>query len=163
MAKAQHLFVPKAHLDSSNCSGSGLIPVQSSHKGIQKTIHILLLLVAVLVACGLFAPRNRLRYMSAIAALRLDLRATDSLCNKQVKRRIGYFFTWKRVVSTRHLVHTTDGNVIGEWGMRKWMQSDAKRLPSAPIYILHDSLRLALLETTRRTWCGKVGTPISRF
>jgi hypothetical protein len=50
------------------------------------------------------------------------------------------------VVSTRHLVHTTDGNVIGEWGMRKWMQSDAKRLPSAPIYILHDSLRLALLE-----------------
>jgi hypothetical protein len=29
------------------------------------------------IGCGLFAPRNRLRYMSAIAALRLDLRATD--------------------------------------------------------------------------------------
>ena len=30
------------------------------------------------------------------------------------------------VVSTRHVVHTTEGKVIGEWGMRKWTQSNSK-------------------------------------
>ncbi len=27
------------------------------------------------------------------------------------------------VVSTRHVVHKTDGEIIGEWGMRKWTNS----------------------------------------
>jgi 2-polyprenyl-6-methoxyphenol hydroxylase-like FAD-dependent oxidoreductase len=51
------------------------------------------------------------------------------------------------VVSTRHLVHTTDGNVIGEWGMRKWIQSDAQTFPRRTnVHIARQSLRLALLE-----------------
>jgi hypothetical protein len=44
------------------------------------------------------------------------------------------------------LVHTTDGKVIGEWGMRKWMQSEAQNLQSEPIHIARQSLRFALLE-----------------
>jgi 2-polyprenyl-6-methoxyphenol hydroxylase-like FAD-dependent oxidoreductase len=44
-------------------------------------------------------------------------------------------FSLEGVISTRHLVHTTDGKVIGEWGMRKWMQSEAQNLQSEPIYI----------------------------
>jgi hypothetical protein len=47
--------------------------------------------------------------------------------------------------NTRHLVHTTDGKVIGEWGMRKWMQSEAQNLQSEPIHIA-GNLRFALLE-----------------
>ncbi len=51
------------------------------------------------------------------------------------------------VISTKHIVHTCEGKVIGEWGMRKW-------IPSAPtasqkrsnIHISRQSLRLALLE-----------------
>ena len=51
------------------------------------------------------------------------------------------------VVSTRHLVHTTDGKVIGEWGMRKWMDQDVKKSPKRTnIHIARQSLRLALLE-----------------
>jgi hypothetical protein len=57
---------PKAHLDScSNCSGSGLIPAKSSHKGIQKTIHILLLLAVLVEALAVVWHRGIcLRYMS---------------------------------------------------------------------------------------------------
>jgi hypothetical protein len=41
---------------------------------------------------------------------------------------LGVFSLDEGVVSTRHLVHTTEGRkVIGEWGIRKWMQSDAKK------------------------------------
>ena len=51
------------------------------------------------------------------------------------------------VVSTRHLVHTTDGKILGEWGMRKWVESDVKTTPKRTnIHIARQSLRLALLE-----------------
>lgn len=51
------------------------------------------------------------------------------------------------VISTRHVVHTTQGKEIAEWGNRKWMQSkensSAKR---TNVHIARQSLRLALLE-----------------
>ena len=51
------------------------------------------------------------------------------------------------IVSTRHVVHTTDGKVIGEWGMRKWVASEAQSSPKRTnIHIARQSLRLALLE-----------------
>ncbi|WP_139959351.1 FAD-dependent oxidoreductase [Flavicella sediminum] len=51
------------------------------------------------------------------------------------------------VVSTRHVVHNTDGKIIGEWGMRKWMQSDEKKASKRTnIHIARQSLRLALLK-----------------
>ncbi len=51
------------------------------------------------------------------------------------------------VVSTRHVVHTTDGKVIGEWGMRKWVHSDENTTARRTnIHIARQSLRLALLE-----------------
>ena len=51
------------------------------------------------------------------------------------------------IVSTKHVVHTTDGNVIGEWGMRKWLQPNTKtNSKRTNIHIARQSLRLALLE-----------------
>ncbi|MFC2109879.1 FAD-dependent oxidoreductase [Bacteroidota bacterium] len=51
------------------------------------------------------------------------------------------------VVSTRHVVHATEGKIIGEWGMRKWMQSDSKKTPKRTnIHIARQSLRSELLE-----------------
>ncbi|AWG23714.1 monooxygenase [Flavobacterium faecale] len=59
----------------------------------------------------------------------------------------GIFTLEKGVVSTRHLVHTTDGEVIGEWGMRKWMGAASNKSPKRTnIHIARQSLRLALLE-----------------
>ena len=51
------------------------------------------------------------------------------------------------VTSTRHVVHTTDGKIIGEWGIRKWGRSDTKASAKRKnIHIARQSLRLALLE-----------------
>ena len=51
------------------------------------------------------------------------------------------------VVSTRHVVHTTDGKVIGEWGMRKWIHAEGKTGPRRTnIHIARQALRLALLK-----------------
>jgi 2-polyprenyl-6-methoxyphenol hydroxylase-like FAD-dependent oxidoreductase len=51
------------------------------------------------------------------------------------------------VNSTRHIVHTTEGKVIGEWGMRKSMNSNKKASPKRTnIHIARQSLRLAMLE-----------------
>ena len=33
----------------------------------------------------------------------------------------------KGIVSTRHVVHATDGKILGEWGMRKWLQTNEKK------------------------------------
>src|SRR5574343_546183 len=54
------------------------------------------------------------------------------------------------VVSTKHVVHHPDGKVVGEWGMRKWMEVN----PNAAhrknnihnIHIARQELRLALLK-----------------
>lgn len=51
------------------------------------------------------------------------------------------------VISTRHLVHTPEGKVIGEWGMRKWISSNMKTtIKRSNIHIARQSLRSALLE-----------------
>jgi 2-polyprenyl-6-methoxyphenol hydroxylase-like FAD-dependent oxidoreductase len=60
---------------------------------------------------------------------------------------LGIFSLEEGLISTRHVVHTTEGKVIGEWGMRKWMRSDAKKsLKRTNVHIARQSLRLALLE-----------------
>lgn len=60
---------------------------------------------------------------------------------------LGIFSLAAGVVSTRHVVHTTDGKKIGEWGCRKWGRSEAKAPPKRTnVHIARQSLRLALLE-----------------
>ncbi|WJS93265.1 FAD-dependent monooxygenase [Flavobacterium johnsoniae] len=56
-------------------------------------------------------------------------------------------FSLNGVVSTRHLVHTIEGKVIGEWGIRKWLESEEKKATKRTnIHIARQDLRLALLE-----------------
>lgn len=60
---------------------------------------------------------------------------------------LGIFSLEEGVISTRHLVHTTAGKIIGEWGTRKWIEPDAeKSLKRTNVHIARQSLRLALLE-----------------
>ena len=59
----------------------------------------------------------------------------------------GIFALEEKVVSTRHLVHTTEGKILGEWGIRKWIQSDVKTSTKrSNIHIARQSLRSALLK-----------------
>jgi len=51
------------------------------------------------------------------------------------------------VVSTRHVMHSTDGKVLGEWGVRNWLHADATKAPKRTnVHITRQSLRLALLQ-----------------
>ncbi len=51
------------------------------------------------------------------------------------------------VVSTRHLVHTTDGTVVAEWGMRKWMEHSTKASPKKTnIHIARQALRSTFIQ-----------------
>lgn len=51
------------------------------------------------------------------------------------------------VVSTRHLVHTPEGKVVGEWGARKWLPSVVDTSPKrSNIHIARQSLRYSLLQ-----------------
>ncbi len=60
---------------------------------------------------------------------------------------LGIFSFDDGVVSTRHVVHTTDGKIIGEWGMRKWVHSNSKPTNARTnIHIARQALRLALFD-----------------
>ncbi len=60
---------------------------------------------------------------------------------------LGIFSLQDGVISTKHIVHTTEGKVIGEWGIRKWLHPDMKTAAKRTnVHIARQSLRFALLE-----------------
>ena len=51
------------------------------------------------------------------------------------------------IVSTKHIVHTTDGTVIGEWGMRKWLETKTHDTSKRTnVHIARQALRQELME-----------------
>jgi len=145
---------PKGHLYSClNCKGSGLIysdnyPVTDK----ENYPHVAIIGggiggVALAVACfhrGI--PFTLYERDSSFNARSQGYGLTLQQASKAIEA-FGISSLKEGVVSTRHVVHTTEGKVIGEWGMRKWMQSDAKTSPRRTnVHIARQSLRLALLE-----------------
>ncbi|MFA9194921.1 NAD(P)/FAD-dependent oxidoreductase [Flavobacterium sp. FBOR7N2.3] len=145
---------PKGHLHTcTTCSGSGLIPAASPPKADKENFpHVAIIGggiggVALAVAClhrgipfTLFERDNNFEARSQGYGLTLQ-QASKAI------EGLGVFSLEEGVISTRHLVHTTDGKVIGEWGIRKWIQSDAKTFQKRTnIHIARQSLRLALLQ-----------------
>lgn len=145
---------PKGHLYSCpNCNGSGLIS-SANHPvpGTEYYPHVAIIGggiggVALAVAClhrgipfTLYERDDSFDVRSQGYGLTLQQAS-------KVMQGFGLFSLKDGVVSTRHLVHTTDGKVIGEWGMRKWLQSGSKLSPRRTnVHIARQSLRLALLE-----------------
>lgn len=149
---------PKPHLDAcSHCKGSGLI---RAHKqafaengpDTENYPHVAIIGggiggVALAVAClhrgipfTLYERDNSFDARSQGYGLTLQQasRAIEGL---------GIVSLDKGIVSTRHVVHTIDGKVIGEWGIRKWLPTETKKLPKRTnVHIARQSLRLALLE-----------------
>lgn len=59
----------------------------------------------------------------------------------------GLFSLKEAVVSTKHIVHTSDGKIIGEWGLRKWLPSDTKKQAKhSNLHISRQALRSDLLN-----------------
>lgn len=60
---------------------------------------------------------------------------------------LGLFTLDQGIISTRHVVHSTDGKVLGEWGVRNWRHADGNKAPKRTnVHIARQSLRLALLQ-----------------
>lgn len=145
---------PKGHLDSClNCKGSGLVH-SAIHPIVDKENYPHLAIigagiggVALAVAC----LHRSIPFTLYERDSGFDARSQGyGLTLQQASRAIeglGVFSLAEGVISTRHVVHTTEGKVIAEWGIRKWGRSDAKTSPKRTnVHIARQSLRLALLE-----------------
>lgn len=65
----------------------------------------------------------------------------------KVIRNLGITHLKEGVISNRHVVHTTDGKIIGEWGARKWLSNVGETKDKRKnIHIARQSLRHELLE-----------------
>ena len=145
---------PKAHLSSClKCNGSGL--VQSINPPIadnENYPHVAIIGggiggMALAVAClhrgipfTLYERDNGFDVRSQGYGLTLQQ------AGKAIEA-LGIFDLKEGIISTKHVVHTTEGKVIGEWGMRKWVKEVEHKYPKRRnIHIARQSLRLALLE-----------------
>lgn len=145
---------PKGHLeDCLNCGGSGLLPsAQPPSVDSENYPHVAIIGggiggVALAVAClhrGI--PFSLYERDSGFDTRSQGYGLTLQQASKAIEG-LGLFTLDQGVVSTRHLVHTTAGKVIGEWGVRKWMASGVNTSPKRTnIHIARQSLRLALLD-----------------
>ncbi|MGO4820523.1 MULTISPECIES: FAD-dependent oxidoreductase [unclassified Flavobacterium] len=145
---------PKGHLYTClNCNGSGLIAAANSPIPDEVTFpHIAIIGggiggVALAVAC----LHRGIPFTLYERDANFDARSQGyGLTLQQASKAIeglGISSLDEGVISTKHLVHTTDGKVIGEWGKRKWLAKEEKTAPKRTnIHIARQSLRLALLE-----------------
>jgi salicylate hydroxylase len=145
---------PNRHLYTCpNCCGSGLVH-STSHPiaDIESYPHVAIIGggiggVALAVAClhrGI--PFTLYERDKGFDARSQGYGLTLQQASKAIKG-FGIFSLKQGVNSTRHLVHTTDGKVIGEWGMRKRNNLHTKTTPKRTnIHIARQLLRLTLLE-----------------
>ncbi|RZJ50575.1 MAG: FAD-dependent monooxygenase [Flavobacterium sp.] len=145
---------PKAHQSVClNCSGSGLISsVNVPIADKENYPHVAIIGagiggVALAVAClhrGI--PFTLFERDSNFEARSQGYGLTLQQASKAIEG-FGILSLKDKVISTRHVVHNTEGKVIGEWGIRKWISSDIKTSPKRTnMHIARQSLRLALLE-----------------
>ena len=145
---------PKGHLDTClNCNGTGLV-TSASHPLADKENYPHLAIIGggiSGVALGVACLHRGIPFTLYERDSGFDTRSQGyGLTLQQASRVIeGLGILWLEagVTSTKHVVHTTDGKVIGEWGLRKWGRDAAKPSPRRTnVHIARQSLRLALLE-----------------
>jgi len=145
---------PKGHLDTClSCNGSGLTRTLSQPLADTERYPHLAIIgggiggVALAVAClhrGI--PFTLYERDSGFEERSQGYGLTLQQASRAIEG-LGVFSLTQGVVSTRHVVHTTEGKVIGEWGVRKWRPTETKALPKRTnVHIARQSLRLALLE-----------------
>ncbi|MGV3459239.1 MAG: FAD-dependent oxidoreductase [Flavobacterium sp.] len=143
---------PKAHIvNCPVCGGSGLVAAAAPPSPNPDYPHIAIIGAgiggtALAVAClhrGI--PFTLYERDANFEARSQGYGLTMQQANKALKG-FGVTALADGVVSTKHVVHTTDGAVMGEWGFRKWVNPDAKA-PSrqSNTHIARQSLRMELL------------------
>ena len=145
---------PKGHpYPCLNCSGSGLIPSASPPiADTENYPHVAIIGagiggVALAVAClhrGI--PFTLYERDNSFDARSQGYGLTLQQASKAIKS-LGLFDLAEGVISTRHVVHNPEGDIVGEWGMRNRQHLDENASPKRRnIHIARQALRLALLE-----------------
>ncbi len=145
---------PKAHLPvCPNCRGSGLNAAAHPPVADTKNYPNVAIIgggiggVALAVAClhrGI--PFTLYERDSDFSTRSQGYGLTLQQANKAIEG-LGILSLDKGVVSTRHVMHSTDGKILGEWGVRNWLHTDATKAPKRTnVHIARQSLRFALLE-----------------
>ncbi len=142
---------PKGHLAPCvSCKGSGLISSAAPTTPDEENYPKLAIIgggiggVALAVAC----LHRGIPFTLYERDTSFDARSQGyGLTLQQASRAIdglGLFSIADGVVSTRHLVHTQEGQIVGEWGVRKLGKIDSAKRGN--VHIARQSLRSALLE-----------------
>jgi 2-polyprenyl-6-methoxyphenol hydroxylase-like FAD-dependent oxidoreductase len=148
---------PKYHLENCLiCEGKGLIPaihpptLDSEHYPHVAIVGAGIAGVALAVAClhrGI--PFTLFERDDSFDARSQGYGLTLQQASKAMSG-LGILNLNKGVVSTKHVVHNPEGKVVGEWGMRKWMENNpnvsARKNNIHNIHIARQELRLALLN-----------------
>ncbi|MCD8432378.1 FAD-dependent monooxygenase [Tenacibaculum finnmarkense genomovar ulcerans] len=163
-------ITPKAsYTKCINCSGSGLVTTTNlPEKPLENYPHIAIIGggiggVALAVAClHRQIPFTLYERDSSFDARAQGYGLTLQQASKAIQA-LGILKLKEGVVSTKHIIHTTQGKIIGEWGMRKWLDStnnfnnkisenkpdnnaENKSSKRTNIHIARQSLRFELLE-----------------
>jgi 2-polyprenyl-6-methoxyphenol hydroxylase-like FAD-dependent oxidoreductase len=145
---------PKAPLYTcTNCNGSGLIISENFPKADHENYpHVAIIGagiggVALAVAC----LHRGIPFSLYERDINFDARSQGyGLTLQQASKAIeGFGITSleEGVVSTKHIVHTPEGKIVGEWGVRKWLEKEAPTSPKRTnVHIARQLLRLALLK-----------------
>ncbi|MFD1381999.1 FAD-dependent oxidoreductase [Rhodanobacter aciditrophus] len=146
---------PKGHLEScAACAGSGLVSVTKPLAvNSEQYPHVAIIGggiggVALAVACqhrGI--PFTLYERDSGFGVRSQGYGLTLQQASRAIQG-LGIESLEDGVVSTRHMVHTPEGKVVAEWGMRKWVQDGGERSAAkrTNIHIARQSLRKALIE-----------------
>lgn len=143
---------PKAHLHlCQNCSGSGLIQSENYLEPDFTKPHVAIVGagiggVALAVAClhrgipfTIYERDHDFDARSQGYGLTLQ-QASKAIKGLGINSLGG-------VISTKHIVHNPEGKVLGEWGTRKWLETEIKSpAKRTNMHIARQSLRSALLE-----------------
>jgi len=145
---------PKGHLDGCvDCLGTGLIHCESPVLADKQTFpHVAIIGggiggVALAVAClhrgipyTLYERDNAFNERSQGYGLTLQ-QASKAI------QGLGIKYLQGSLISTRHVVHNTEGKIIGEWGIRKWLGENSQKSPKRTnIHISRQSLRADILD-----------------
>jgi len=160
---------PNRHLYTCvNCGGSGLIKAANHPIAVSENYPNVAIIgggiggVALAVAClhrGI--PFTIYERDSSFNTRSQGYGLTLQQASKAIKG-FGILSLIDGVNSTKHVVHTTQGKVIGEWGMR--MNSESNAVPKRTnIHIARQSLRLALLEQLKGCDAVKWGHELVDF
>ena len=150
---------PKGHLYSClACSGSGLIPsIDNPRPDFDNYPHVAIVGGGIGgVALGVACLHRGIPFTLYERDTSFDTRSQGyGLTLQQASKAIAAFGLVSlegAIVSTRHLVHTTKGKVVAEWGVRKWLEPDVKTSSKRTnIHISRQSLRLALLKQLKES------------